>query len=105
MQPKRSGSRSERALSNEHTREPNAEGAAESTVEDAPAKKSRRDLLRKGGKKAMYLTPVVLTLAASHAHAGSSDAWLSWCASEGSPCVDHADCCPGLSCMGGTCDD
>jgi hypothetical protein len=63
----------------------------------APATSNRRSFLKQVGKKAVYVTPVVMTLAASEAHAGSGV--RSWCGDVGSPCAVLEDCCPGLMCI------
>jgi hypothetical protein len=86
-------------LAEVHTQNINADAPPESMNEQRPSATSRREMLRMGGKKALYLTPVVMTLAASHAHAGSNDPFLSWCGNAGSPCVVQEDCCPGLQCI------
>lgn len=63
---------------------------------------TRRAFIRGAAKKALYVTPVVMTLAASEARAGSGD-FDSACGDEGSPCGEHADCCPPLMCLAATC--
>jgi hypothetical protein len=58
---------------------------------------SRRDFLKRVGRRAAYLTPIVLTLTAREARAGSG--FHSTCGDAGSPCLEHADCCTGLLCV------
>ena|GEM_PF-777104 len=65
---------------------------------------TRRAFIRGAAKKALYVTPVVMTLAASEARAGSAD-FDSTCGDKGSPCTEHADCCPPLMCMALECED
>lgn len=62
---------------------------------------TRRAFLRSSARKAAYITPVVLTMAASEVRAGS--VWDSTCADNTSPCTVDGDCCGGLTCMTGTC--
>jgi len=50
---------------------------------------TRRTFLGNVGKKALYVTPVVLTLSASEARAASP----SPCLPIGSPCAVNEDCC------------
>ena len=64
---------------------------------------TRRAFLRSSVRKAAYVTPVVLTMAASEVQAGS--VWDSTCVDKTSPCAVHADCCGSLMCHGGVCDD
>ena len=49
---------------------------------------TRRRFLLGVGKKAIYATPILLTLAASEARAGSAS-----CKPAGSPCTTAAECC------------
>ena len=53
---------------------------------------SRRTFLRGAARKAVYMTPVVLTLAASQAKAASLE-FDSTCGDGGSPCTVDGDCC------------
>ena len=58
---------------------------------------TRRSFLRDVGRKAAYLTPVVMTLAAKEVRAGSG--FRSTCRDVGSPCTAVVDpCCTGLIC-------
>jgi len=50
---------------------------------------TRRAFLGGLAKKALYVTPAVLTLTAQQAVAGSA----SPCKPNGSPCTDHDECC------------
>ena len=63
----------------------------------APASATRRSFLRQAGSKAKYAVPIVVALAASHAHAGSE--FDSTCADAGSPCNNDGDCCGALTCQ------
>lgn len=77
----------------------------------APETQTRRAVLRSGGRKALYVAPVILTLSAQKALAGDTSAFT--CGSlykhtVGSPCGDTAggaQCCPPLTCdsMTNTC--
>ncbi len=53
---------------------------------------SRREFLRRVGKKSLYVTPAVLTVTAAQSHAASGD-FFSNCGDPGSPCTVDADCC------------
>ena len=73
---------------------------------------TRRAFLGGSGRKALYVTPVVLTLTAQHALAGASGRDGVACGSAfkhtpGSPCAtdgSQKDCCPPLWCTpGGKC--
>ena len=64
---------------------------------------TRRAFLRNSARKASYVTPVVLAMAASEVQAGS--VWDSTCADKNSPCAVQGDCCGGLVCVGNVCDD
>lgn len=66
---------------------------------------TRRTFLRGAGRKAVFVTPVVMTLAASTTRAGSG--WDSDCIEKGSAttCTVNEDCCPPLTCTGGVCND
>lgn len=52
---------------------------------------SRRTFLRGAAAKAAYITPVVLTLSADSARAGSE--FNSTCGDVGSPCTVGLECC------------
>lgn len=54
---------------------------------------TRRGFMGGAAKKAIYVTPVVLTMRASQARAGSEVD--STCGDLGSPCTETADCCAG----------
>ncbi len=62
---------------------------------------SRRAFLSGALRKAVYVTPVIMTFAASQARAGS--VVDSNCGDAGSPCAVDGDCCSGLTCPIGTC--
>lgn len=57
---------------------------------------TRRAFLRGTARKAVYATPVVLTMTASTARAGSE--FDSTCGENGSPYAVNEDCCAGLAC-------
>jgi len=63
---------------------------------------SRRDFLRKSGRRAMYVTPAVLSLSAS-LKAAALSGYDSTCGEAGSPCTADADCCDALTCMSLSC--
>ncbi len=63
---------------------------------------SRRDFLRKSGRRAMYVTPAVLSLSAS-LKAAALSGYDSTCGEAGSPCTVDADCCDALTCMSLSC--
>ncbi len=65
---------------------------------------TRRGFLQGAATKAVYVTPIVMTLTASQARAGSAADFDSTCGEEGSPCTDAFDCCCG-DCMGGNCNE
>jgi hypothetical protein len=66
-----------------------------------PALATRRTFLSSVGKKALYLTPVMMTLAASPAFAsGIPSGQASGCVAIGDPCSADGDCCT-LHCMSG----
>ena len=69
---------------------------------DAPPAGTRREFLANVGKKAAYIAPIVMTLTASQARAGSAADFDSTCGEKDSPCTDAFDCCCG-DCMGGEC--
>lgn len=56
-----------------------------------PRRYSRRTFLRGAAVKAAYVTPVVLTLSANSAKAGSE--FNSTCGDVGSPCTTGLECC------------
>ena len=64
---------------------------------------TRRSFLKAVGKKAAYITPIVMTMSAKTALAGASKPFDSTCGDTGSPCVVDGDCCAGLTCTGMTC--
>ena len=68
------------------------------TAPAAPTVSTRRTFLGDIGKKAMYITPVLLTLTASPAMASPADS----CARTGSPCLLDSECCGALTCNLGT---
>ena len=82
-------------LPNTHARKP----VAEDGVNDLGT--TRRAFLCSSARKAAYVTPVVLAMAASEVRAGS--VWDSTCADNTSPCTVDGDCCGGLTCVVGTC--
>lgn len=59
---------------------------------------TRRSFLRGVGKKALYVAPVVMTLAAQQAYAASGE-FDSTCGDFQSPCTVDADCCEN-NCIG-----
>ena len=62
---------------------------------------TRRSFLKNVGKKALYVTPVVMTLTAQEACAAASPSFVS-CGPAGDPCVVDTDCCSN-NCMMGMC--
>lgn len=60
---------------------------------------TRRSFLSNVGRKAAYITPILLTLSA--APAAASSAIPSYCTGAGSPCSVDGDCC-SESCGVGT---
>jgi len=65
--------------------------------EERPPRSSgptRRAFLKGLGVKAMYTTPVVLTLAAQPALADYLI--YSWCLPPGATCLNHGECCLGV---------
>lgn len=66
---------------------------------DAPPAGTRREFLGNVGKKAAYIAPIVMTLTASQARAGSAADFDSTCGDDGSPCTVDEDCC-ALNCVG-----
>ena len=60
-------------------------------VEHEEGSPTRRAFLLGTVRKAVYVTPVVLTLSASQVRAGS--VWDSTCGDEGSPCTLNEECC------------
>jgi hypothetical protein len=79
------------------------ESNADAGVQDARPLATRRSFLKDVGRKAIYVTPVVMTFAASEARAGS--ATRSWCGEKGSPCAGHSDCCPEFMCLASACEN
>lgn len=61
---------------------------------------TRRAFFGDVGKKAAYITPVLLTLSASSAAAGSRN---PSCQRTGSPCTIDDDCCGSLTCTFSVC--
>jgi hypothetical protein len=72
------------------------------SAESASPRTSRRSFLRGAARKAVYMTPIVLTLTASHAEAGSGD-YDSTCGDPGSPCAGDGDCCGANTCVALSC--
>lgn len=64
---------------------------------------SRRAFLRGTTKKALYVTPVVLSLSASNVCAGSGGGWDSTCRETGSPCQADPECCGAQTCVANAC--
>ena len=60
---------------------------------------TRRTFLSDVGRKAAYITPILLTLSAAPAAASSTEP--SYCTGAGSPCTVNEDCCSN-SCGVGT---
>ncbi len=77
----------------------NHEREASDSPNDALAP-TRRGFLRGAATKAVYVTPLVLTLTAPAAAAVSVGGFDSTCGDKFSPCTTQADCCPGLNCNG-----
>lgn len=76
--------------------EPSSDPTASLTGEgEVGVNASRRSFLRAAAVKALYVTPAVLTLSASHAVAGSGGDFDSTCIEAGSvtPCAADEDCC------------
>lgn len=63
---------------------------------------TRRDFLRKSGRRAMYVTPIVLSLGAS-VKAAALSGFDSTCGETGSPCTADGDCCDALTCTAMVC--
>ena len=61
----------------------------------AAAAATRRAFIRGVAGKALYVTPVVMTLTASQAQAAAS-AYSAGCLLSGAPCVANEDCCTTL---------
>lgn len=59
---------------------------------------SRRQFIKAAGRRAMYMAPAVMVLAASEANASHSPAHP--CYPLYSTCTADADCCAGLLCQG-----
>jgi hypothetical protein len=64
-----------------------------SAPHESQATTTRRSFVKSVGKKALYVTPVVVTLTANEAHAASPASCIQY----GSPCTVHEDCC-SLNC-------
>jgi hypothetical protein len=84
--------RSGRACHDEHGLPPSADRAMQRPVH------TRREFLGGAVKKALYVTPVVLTLTAASSRASSTDGFDSTCGDFGSPCTLDAQCC-SLMCV------
>ncbi len=80
---------------------PDGATSSEGQGGEPPAITTRRSFLTRVGTKALYLTPVVMTLTAQQARAQASPSNPS-CAQTGSLCSDDADCCSG-KCKQGVC--
>jgi len=65
--------------------------------ESGPPPLTRRTFLSGASKKALYVTPAVLTLTSSQARAGS--VFDSTCGDVDSPCTADVECC-SLMCVG-----
>ena len=81
---------------------PNA--AANPPGDRGAAQATRRAFLGAVGKKALYVTPVVMTLTAQQAMAAGSNASANppSCAGAGEACVIDTDCCSNM-CIAGMC--
>ncbi|MCH7591688.1 MAG: nucleotidyltransferase family protein [Planctomycetes bacterium] len=64
---------------------------------------TRRGFIHGVARKALYVTPVVMTLSAQRARAGSAADFDSGCGEGGSPCTVNADCCEPRTCDGSDC--
>ena len=62
---------------------------------NSPSVTTRRRFLSKGAKKMAYVTPVIVSLAASRAQAASGE-YDSTCGDAGSPCAIDGDCCDNM---------
>jgi hypothetical protein len=62
---------------------------------------TRRSFLKRLGRKAVYVTPVVMTLTAQQSRAAASPSNPS-CVPAGGLCSDDTDCCSG-TCKQGVC--
>ena len=60
--------------------------------------RARRAFLHTTGRNAAYAVPIVTVLAASNKAFGSNP-FFTFCADEGSPCVNQSDCCAGFDCQ------
>lgn len=71
--------------------------------DEASSSTTRRAFLRDVAKKAVYVTPVVMTLTASEARAAASPS----CLGGGAPCTIGSECCSNVcdTMMGNICKD
>ncbi len=67
-----------------------------SAPQESQAGTTRRSFVKSVGKKALYVTPVLMTLTANEAHAASASAALP-CYEYGDPCTADEQCC-SLNC-------
>ena len=86
------GGNTSRRLENEHFEHVDSERERSGST--------RRSFLKDVGKKAVYVTPVVMTLSAERAQASATQ---PSCGIEGSPCTTEDDCCVGCCSNGMIC--
>jgi len=72
------------------TDRPDKPNAANPPGDRSAAQATRRAFLGAVGKKALYVTPIVMTLTAQQARAASTP---SSCTSTGEACTEDTDCC------------
>lgn len=81
--------------------EKQGEDVSSAVVSPGGSGTSRRAFLKKSGRRAMYVAPIVLSLSASVKAAVSG--FDSTCGDAGSPCDVDGDCCGVLTCTGMMC--
>jgi hypothetical protein len=60
---------------------------------------TRRSFLGAAGRRARYVTPLILTLVALNVDEAHASVIPSDCLSEGLECENNTQCCPGLFCL------